>query len=113
MVGYKWVPTLMLAGLCALHSTVATGDPMIGAAASTKPNVEGVVGTGTQTLTAGSELYENEIVRTGSRGVADLVFVDRTNLSVGPASEVRLDKFVYDPVGSKGAVVMNATRGAF
>src|SRR5262249_23778472 len=113
MVGYKCAPALMLAALFALHSTVAKSDPLIGTAASTKPNVEGVVGTGTQTITAGSELYENETVRTGTRGVADLVFVDRTNLSVGPASEVRLDKFVYDPVGSKGRVVLNATRGAF
>ncbi len=86
---------------------------MIGAATSTKPNAEGIVGTNTQTLMPGSEVYENETVRTGSRGVADLVFVDRTNLSVGPASEVHLDKFVYDPVGSNGAVVFNATRGAF
>src|SRR5262245_38007873 len=113
MVGYKWAPVLMLAVLFALHCAVAKADPLIGTVSSTKPNVEGVVGTGTQTITAGSELYENETVRTGTRGVADLVFVDRTNLSVGPASEVRLDKFVYDPVGSKGRVVLNATRGAF
>jgi FecR protein len=113
MVGYKWTPALMLAVLFALHSTVAKADPLIGTAASTKPNAEGVIGTNTQTLTAGSELYENETVRTGGRGVADLVFVDRTNLSVGPASEVHLDKFVYDPAGSNGAVVLNATRGAF
>ncbi len=113
MVGYKWTPALMLAVLFALHSTVAKADPLIGTAASTKPNAEGVIGTSTQTLTAGSELYENETVRTGGRGVADLVFVDRTNLSVGPASEVHLDKFVYDPAGSNGAVVLNATRGTF
>jgi hypothetical protein len=45
--------------------------------------------------------------------MADLVFLDKTNLSVGPTSEVRLDKFVYDPTGSSGSVVLQATRGAF
>jgi hypothetical protein len=42
-----------------------------------------------------------------------LVFVDKTNLTVGPTSEVLLDKFVYDPTGSKGNVVFQATRGTF
>src|SRR5439155_17572121 len=67
----------------------------------------------TQTLSTGSEIYANQTVRTGNRGNADLVFIDNTNLTVGPTSEVRLDKFVYDPTGSSGSVVMNATRGAF
>src|SRR5262249_46863164 len=31
----------------------------------------------------------------------------------GPTSEVVLDKFVYDPVGNKGKVVVQTTRGAF
>ena len=64
-------------------------------------------------LSAGSEVYANETVRTGNLGRADLVLLDNTNFSVGPASEVRLDKFVYDPTGSSGKVVVQATRGAF
>jgi hypothetical protein len=34
-------------------------------------------------------------------------------LNVGPRSEVRLEKFVYDRTGSAGSVVLQATRGAF
>jgi hypothetical protein len=64
-------------------------------------------------LATGNELHANETVRTGDAGKADLVFVDRTNLTVGPTSEVVLDKFVYDPVGNKGKVVLQATRGGF
>ena len=90
-----------------------TPREQIGVAASTVPNVEGIMGSNSQTLLAGSELFANQTIRTGNRGVADLVFVDKTNLSVGPTSEVKLDKFVYDPSGSKGRVVMEATRGAF
>jgi hypothetical protein len=75
--------------------------------------VEAVAGGNTQTLSAGSEIYANQTVRTGNRGMADLVFLDKTNLSVGPTSEVRLDKFVYDQTGSSGSVVIQATRGSF
>ena len=82
-------------------------------AASIKPNAEGVVGANSQTLSPGSELHASETVRTGNLGQADLVFIDNTNLTVGPTSEVLLDEFVYDPTGSSGRVVMQATRGAF
>jgi hypothetical protein len=90
-----------------------TRSTTIGVAASITPSAEGGSGTAFQTLAPGSELRASETVRTGDAGKADLVFVDRTNLTVGPASEVVLDKFVYDPVGSSGKVVLQTTRGAF
>jgi hypothetical protein len=90
-----------------------TPSAAIGVAASITPSAESGTGTAFQTLAPGSELHANETVRTGDVGKADLVFIDRTNLTVGPTSEVKLDKFVYDPVGNKGKVVIQATRGAF
>ena len=62
-----------------------------------------------KTLSPGSELHASETVRTGNLGQADLVFIDSTNLTVGPKSEVLLDEFVYNPIGSSGRVVMQAT----
>jgi FecR protein len=109
----KWMHASLLTVLCAMQSTVSNAEPRIGLAASTRPNAEALSAESTQTLSAGSEIYANQTVRTGNRGMADLVFIDSTNLGIGPASEVRLDKFIYDPTGSSGSVVMNATRGAF
>jgi hypothetical protein len=113
MHSHRWMPASVLTVLLAMQSTVSNADPRIGTAASTRPSVEAVAGGNTQTLSAGSEIYANQTVRTGNHGMADLVFLDKTNLSVGPTSEVRLDKFVYDPTGSSGSVVLQATRGAF
>src|SRR6516164_3969545 len=104
---------LLVLVLLALPSAASFAETRIGVAASTKPNADGFVGAGSQPLSAGSEVFANETVRTGNLGQADLVFVDQTNLTVGPTSEVLLDKFVYDPTGSKGNVVFQATRGAF
>jgi hypothetical protein len=64
-------------------------------------------------LSAGSEVYSNETVHTGTSSRADLIFKDQTVLNLGPVSEIRLDKFVYDPSGSTATVVIQATRGAF
>jgi FecR protein len=109
----QWTPALLSMVLLAMQSTASIAETRIGVAASTKPNAQGIVGANSQTLSPGSELYASETVRTGNLGQADLVFVDKTNLTVGPTSEVVLDKFVYDPTGSSGSVVLLATRGAF
>ena len=113
MHSHQWTLTSVLTILFAMQSGASNAEPRIGTAASTRPSVEAVAGGNTQALSAGSEIYANQTVRTGNRGMADLVFLDKTNLSVGPTSEVRLDKFVYDPTGSSGSVVLQATRGAF
>ena len=96
-----------------MQSTAANAEPRIGMATSTRPDAEGVIGANSETLSSGTELYANETVRTGNVGRADLVLLDNTNLTVGPTSEVVLDKFVYDRTGSSGSVVLQATRGAF
>jgi hypothetical protein len=114
MPSYLWTSALALAALFAVQSTTSFAeDPKIGNATATKNKVEGVVGGTTQSISKGTDVFSNETVRTGDASVADLKFIDDTSLSVGPISEIRLDKFVYDPNGTSGAVVIEATRGAF
>jgi hypothetical protein len=103
------MPALLLL-LLAMQSA-ANAEDRIGVAASTRPSADGIVGANAQTLSPGSEVYANETVRTGNRGLADLVLLDATNLIVGSTSEVLLDTFVYDRTGSSGSVVVQATRG--
>jgi hypothetical protein len=75
-----------------------------------KPEASGSIAG---TLSAGSGIHANEMVKTGSSGQAGLGFTDKTTLHVGPASTVRLDKFVYDPNKGTKSVVIDATKGAF
>ena len=114
MPSHLWTSACALALLFAVQSTASLAQqPKIGNATNTKNNVQGVVEGNTQSLSKGSELFANETVRTGAASVADLQFIDESKMSVGPISEIRLDKFVYDPSGSSGSVVIEATRGAF
>src|SRR5262249_4500462 len=110
MQGYNWIPVLMLGGWFALQSTASNAQEAIGKASSVTPQAEGSHGG---TLSGGSNVYSKETVRTGDTGKADLRFHDSSNLSVGPKSSVRLDKFVYDANKSKGTVAIQATRGTF
>jgi len=102
-------PGLLLVGLFTLQSATSRGQEAIGSATSVKPQAE----ANTRMLSGGSTVYSKELIRTGDAGVADLRFHDNSNLSVGPKSSVRLDKFVYDPNKSAGSVAVEATRGSF
>jgi len=96
--------------LVAVTSTVANAETRIGTASSVQLEASGSVAG---TLSAGSGVHANETVKTGSSGRAGLQFNDQSNLSVGPSSQVRLDKFVYDPNKGTGSTVIEATRGTF
>jgi uncharacterized membrane protein YgcG len=90
-----------------------SAEPKIGSAVTTKDQVDGVTEKGMHPIAAGTEVYSKELVRTGTSGMAQLLFADHTNLSVGPVAEVRLDKFIYDPNAKSGKVVVVASEGAF
>ncbi len=104
------MPALALAVLFALQSTASNAQSQIGSATSVQPEASGSVGG---TLAAGKGVHANETIKTGSSGQAGLRFNDQSNLSVGHSSQVRLDKFVYDPNKGAGSTVIEATRGTF
>ncbi|HWK86837.1 MAG TPA: FecR domain-containing protein [Xanthobacteraceae bacterium] len=87
----------------------AFAQSKIGVAATVKNQVFG----GSQPLAAGGNVHANEVIRTGDASSAQLLFVDQTTLLVGAKSEVKLDRFVYDPNRGNGNVVMNAGKGVF
>ena len=105
----KWALGVFLLSVLALQPTVSHAQEAIGSATLVKPQAE----ANARTLSGGSTVYSKELIRTGDAGVADLRFHDNSNLSVGPKSSVRLDKFVYDPNKSGGSVAVEATRGSF
>jgi hypothetical protein len=93
-----------------LLATPAFAQQRIGAAHSVKPDATGTIAG---TLAPGSGVHAQERIGTGPKGVAGLKFNDQTNLDVGPNSDVKLDKFVYDPNKGKGQIAIEATKGAF
>jgi len=104
------MPAVGLVLLFALQATTAIAQTRIGTANSVKPEASGSIAG---TLSAGSGVHASENIRTGGSGQADLRFLDNSNLTVGPGSNVRLDKFVYDPNKGTGGVAIEASRGAF
>ena len=110
MCNRSWIYALPLTALFALLATNSHAQEAIGKATSVIPQAEG---SHAGTLSGGSAVYSKETVRTGDSGKADLQFHDNSNLTVGPKSSVRLDKFVYDSNKSAGTIAIQATRGSF
>jgi hypothetical protein len=107
--GRLWISALPLVKLLGIGSSVANAQT-IGTANSVKPEASGSIAG---TLSAGRGVHANETVKTGSSGQAGIQFNDHSNLTVGPSSSARLDKFVYDPSKGSGSVAIEAARGAF
>ena len=59
----------------------------------------------------GDPLYESDSLKTGSDGQLGITMADDTRVSLGPASEVQLNRFVYRPSESQFAVALKLVRG--
>src|ERR1700680_663434 len=88
---------IALGALSAVQTVPSLAQIKIGSATSSSNQVTGIVGSESRPIAAGSDVFRDELVRTGDASVAQLLFLDDTNLSVGPRSQVKLDRFVYNP----------------
>ncbi len=109
--GWIFLGTVLAVGLASPAAMAATTE--IGVAAAVKNKAEAIIGGATTPLLTGGKLVQDETVRTGPDDTAQLLFIDQTALSVGPKSEVKLDRFVFDPARAKGDVVIDASKGVF
>jgi hypothetical protein len=60
---------------------------------------------------AGQVVYQADTLRTGADGRIGITLKDDTRVSLGPASEVRLDRYAYTPANGQVGFVMNVVRG--
>jgi hypothetical protein len=85
----------------------------IGIASVVVNQVESISGRDSRALSVGSDVFLRERIRTLDASTAQLLFLDKTSLTIGPNAELRLDRFVYNPDQGGGRVVINAAQGAF
>jgi ferric-dicitrate binding protein FerR (iron transport regulator) len=82
----------------------------IGVAAATVNDVTG--SNGNRRVATGDAVFQDELIRTGVSGTASLLFRDETSLAIGPSSDVRLDRFVFNPSGSAKSLAVTVGTGA-
>ena len=105
---------LLIAG-CALAAAVAGAEAQehIGSTALAHNEVTRDLSGASAPLVAGDSVFRNEVVRTGPDSTAKLIFLDSTNLGVGPVSSVKLDQFVYVGESNGQKMTVNLAKGVF
>ncbi|GEM_PF-1708893 len=83
----------------------------IGRAASVVPSADFTRGAVVRTLTIDEALEQDDRIRTSQSGLIQVRFRDDTMLTIGPNSEILLDKFVFDGATAK-SLSIEVVRGA-
>jgi FecR protein len=92
---------------------IPTKAQEVGTAAAVNTLSQGTPpGGGVQVLRIGAWVLHNERIQTSATGTVQLLFIDKTTLSVGPNSTLVIDKFVYNPATGTGQMVTTLTKGA-
>lgn len=64
-----------------------------------------------RTLTIGANVVHKERIKTNTSGSLQLLFIDRTTLTVGPNSDVVIDEYVFDPNKNTGKMTVSVGKG--
>jgi hypothetical protein len=62
-------------------------------------------------LNIGKSIFYNERINTTGSGLVQVLLVDGSTFTVGPGSDLVIDKFVYDPNKKTGQVVASLSKG--
>ena len=117
LTGKRWsgrrFPSILVAAVVLFGSgEVAWSDERVGGTEIVINIVEGNLVSGSVVpLAQGDAVYRDEGVRTRVDSKARLLLVDKTNLTVGPSSTIRLDRFVYSGAKQPGTIVLNLAKG--
>ena len=99
--------------LCAASAAFADTAPRIGTTAIATNTVIGALGAARRDLRRGDGVFQDERIATGANAKAQILFRDETALTMGPDSQVVLDKLIYDPEKHTGEMSIRALSGAF
>lgn len=84
-------------------------DQLIGAAEKVVGEVYG--NTLLRRLKTDEDIFRDQWIKVGADGAAELRFLDQSRLTVGPKTEIVLDKFVYDPDANTNSGTVELVRG--
>jgi hypothetical protein len=102
---------LLLAGATLIANPAAAQE--VGTATAVNPTTESTPPGGSiQTLTIGARIIHKENIHTSPSGSVQLLFLDKSSLSIAPNTSIVIDEFVYDPNSGTGHMLTTLTWGA-
>lgn len=96
----------VLAALPASAQEVGTATAVNPLSQSTAPGGE------TGPLRVGARIVHKERIQTSAQGTTQLLFLDKSSMSIGPNANIVIDDYVYNPNEHSGHMAASLTRGA-
>ncbi|MDA0780718.1 MAG: FecR domain-containing protein [Rickettsiales bacterium] len=86
----------------------------IGIVGAVNENITSIDSDGNKrNMNIGDQVFFKETIKSDSTGNGQLMFMDKSALTIGPNSSVVIDEFVYNPDNSSGNLIMRGTKGTF
>jgi len=85
----------------------------VGTAAAVNPaSIARETTGGTRTIVLGQSISHKERIQTTAGGSVQLLFLDKTSMTIGPNSDVSIDEYVFDPAANSGKLAATLAKGA-
>jgi hypothetical protein len=112
MANRKW-SVIALVIVCAVATPAFAQERPVAGRIKVSSGIAFVVRDGAQIpAQIGQVVYEADALRTGTDGKIGVTLKDDTRLSLGPGSELKLERFMYAPAESSFSMVLKFVRGA-
>lgn len=110
----RFIVPLVGAALAAAPAVVAPAlAQQVGTATAVNPQSESTPpGGSTAPLVVGAHIVHKEAIHTTPSGTVQLLFTDKSSMSIGPNASIVIDEYVYDPNAKSGHMAVSLTKGA-
>lgn len=65
-----------------------------------------------RTISIGASITHKERIKTTDKGSVQILFIDKTSMTIGPNSDLTIDEYVYDPNAGSGKLAARLGKGA-
>lgn len=83
----------------------------VGKAAAVNPAAQSRGAGGARTIVIGQSIAHRERIQTTAAGSVQLLFIDKTSMTIGPNSDLAIDEYVFDPATNTGKMAATLTKG--
>lgn len=104
------VGTLVVLAAASLLVETAQAQ-QVGTAAAVNPAAQARGTGGSRTIVIGQSIAHRERIHTTSAGSVQLLFLDKTSMTIGPNSDLAIDEYVYDPNTNTGKLAATLSKG--
>jgi hypothetical protein len=109
----RFTVALAVASLSALFATASAFAQQVGTATAVNPLSESTPPGGTTgPLIVGAHIVHKERVHTTPAGTVQLLFTDKSSMSIAPNTDIVIDEYVYDSNANTGHMLVSLTKGA-